>query len=412
MAESLPEMYVNTPALLAACCEALSQETLIGFDTEFIGEQSYIPQLCLVQIATAKGLYIVDPIRLDDVSPMWKILQDPEKTIIVHAGREEARMARHATSQMPNHFFDLQIAAGLVGMHYPISLSGLVRESLRVRLDKSETLTDWAQRPLSAKQLAYAYDDVRYLIPIYKKMERKLKKLGRQEWLQEEWERFCNKAVRDNKETERWRKLKGVVGLDRRRMAVAREVYHWREDRAAALNRPSRYLLRDDLVLEIAKHVPRTVDDILNFRVHQRDAENILDVIDDAMDLPDAQLPKKEKKEIDLGDNAWIAQLFSGVLNSMCAEEQLHQALVATQTDLKTFIFALLSKKTTGDSLLFHGWRRDMFYETFTKLWAGKLAMRLKPEKRGFSMECVPITADTDEPEEKPAKPTSRATHA
>lgn len=400
MAAPLPESFIDTPDAFDACCDTLRQESSIGFDTEFIGEQSYIPELCLVQISTPRNLFVVDPIALGDMKPLWNILQDHSKTIVVHAGREEARMARLATKKMPSHFFDLQLAAGLVGMTYPISYSGLVRETVKVKLDKSETLTDWARRPLSDRQLAYAYDDVRYLLPAHKKIERKLKKLGREDWLKEEWLKFCQKAVRDNTETERWRKLKGVNNLDRRRLAVAKEVYLWREERAASINRPARFLLRDDLIIEIAKRIPKTSHDVANLRgVTTRDVEPLLAAVRKAAELPEEKLPKKEKRDPDPGENAWVVQLFSATLGSLCKQHSVTQSLAATQTDLRQLLKSFSQRKTTGDRGLLHGWRREMFLPTLLGLWRGEQAMVLKPGRKGLSIECQRIAQPTLEVE-------------
>jgi ribonuclease D len=219
-----------------------------------------------------------------------------------------------------------------------------------------------------------------------------LKKIHRQEWLKDEWEKYCQKAVRDNKETERWRKIKGVGNLDRRQLAIAREVYEWRESRAESLNRPSRFLLRDDLILEIARRTPRSPKDLETLRgISSRDTEQLYQAYLRGMEIPEDKLPKVTPREPDLDEYTWVVQIFSAVMASICKQNSLHPALVATQSDLKWLVKSFKSKKTTGDSILLKGWRRDLFYQTFQDLWDGRQAMRLKREKRGFSIECTKV---------------------
>ena len=160
---------------------------------------------------------------------------DPAASVVVHAGREEVRLCRLWTGQAPGNLFDLQIAAGLVGLTYPLGHGPLVSQLLGVQLAKGETLTEWRERPLTPKQVRYAFDDVRYLLPLWQKLDRRLEQLGRLDW--------AARGVRPARPTprgaggpsgERWRKLRGLGSLDRRKLAVVRELYAWREETADA----------------------------------------------------------------------------------------------------------------------------------------------------------------------------------
>src|SRR5262249_10911389 len=153
---------------------------------EFVGEETYHPQLCLVQVATPTRLFLLDPLQLTDLSSFWPLLHDPNRVVVVHAGREEVRLCRIASGHPPAHLFDLQLAAGLAGMTYPIGHGSLVQQALGVRLDKGQTLTEWRRRPLTDEQVRYAFDDVRHLLGVYAKLHAKLGRLGRLTWLREE----------------------------------------------------------------------------------------------------------------------------------------------------------------------------------------------------------------------------------
>ena len=214
-------------------------------------------------------LFVVDPFTCGPLDRFWQILTDPAKTIVVHAGREDIRICNFAIGKPPN-VFDVQLAAGLVGYSYPIGYAGLVQDLLGYRMSKGETLTDWRRRPLLPAQLRYAYDDVRFLLPAWKRLTDRLKKNDRQAWAEEEFAVSVRKAVADETTTERWRKVKGIGALDRRGLAVAREVFGWRDSFAQRVNRPPRMLLRDDLIVEIARRAPRTMDDLQSLRGHPR----------------------------------------------------------------------------------------------------------------------------------------------
>src|SRR5207237_5180955 len=166
---------------------------------------------------------------MEDLKCFWELVADPKRVAVVHAGREERRMCRHHLGRPASNIFDLQIAAGLIGAGYPAGHGTLVQQILRVRLNKGETLTDWSRRPLTKHQIRYAYDDVRYLLPLYDRIHRRLKELGRLEWAAEEFRVMERRWLADDPDLEPWRKLRGLGGLDCRRLAIVREGFAWRE---------------------------------------------------------------------------------------------------------------------------------------------------------------------------------------
>ena len=225
----LPRGSVTEPEQLTACVAQLAQCGKFGLDTEFIGEKSYHPQLCLVQVATKDALYLIDPLTVGPLDAFWQVVVDPANEVIVHAGREEIRLCCLACGKPPGKLVDLQIAAGLVGLSYPLSHGNLVKEVLGISLPKGETLTEWGARPLTKSQIHYAYDDVRHLLAVWKKLSAQLDKLKRHEWAREEFDRLVAAATpiapADAGVSEKWRKLRGVGGLDRRRLAIVRELF-------------------------------------------------------------------------------------------------------------------------------------------------------------------------------------------
>src|SRR5437763_2863021 len=268
---NLPELLGTGPAALAECCAHLAGCEAVGFDTEFVGENTYHPHLCLIQVATPQKLYLIDPLAEPErdpawLNPFWEVLTDPARTVVVHAGREEARLCELAVGRPPPGLFDVQIAAGLVGYNYPLGHAGLVQQVLRQPVAKGETLTDWRKRPLTRQQVRYAYDDVRYLLALWRELSERLTDLDRLDWAREEFAHFLRRARVENPAVEKWRKLKGLSRLERRRVAVVRELYEWREALAALNNRPVRTIVRDDLLGEIAKRNPQSEADLAVLR--------------------------------------------------------------------------------------------------------------------------------------------------
>src|SRR5262245_44691547 len=262
----IAERLITTSEDLAACCAHLAARGRFGLDTEFVGEDTFHPSLCLVQVATDEALFVIDPFSVGPLDELWRAVIDPSNLVIVHAGREEIRLCQLWSGQAPGNLFDLQIAAGLVGLPYPLSHGALVSKVLDVRLAKGETLTEWRHRPLTREQVRYALDDVRYLLPAWKRLADDLVRLERTEWAQEEFVRLLSQASAAAPggagNDERWRKLRGLGALDRRRLAVVRELFFWREQKAAELNRPPRVVVRDDLLIEIARRNPTRPRDL------------------------------------------------------------------------------------------------------------------------------------------------------
>ena len=183
----LPEFeFIKTDEALEAFSQRLKSAKYIGFDTEFVSENRYRPELCLLQVATESEFVIVDTMEVGNIDCFWKVLCSGDHTTIVHAAREEFLFCYRAIGERPSNFFDVQLAAGFIGMDYPASYGNLVSKVVGETLDKGETRTDWARRPLSDRQMEYALQDVTHLIELYEKIKSRLKRLGREDWVLDE----------------------------------------------------------------------------------------------------------------------------------------------------------------------------------------------------------------------------------
>lgn len=379
MSEPREEIVVTQPEELAACCAELAACSHFGFDTEFVGEDTYHPSLCLVQVATPERLFLIDPLTTGPLDAFWQLVVDPARVVVVHAGREEVRLCRLATGRTPGNLFDLQLAAGLVGLAYPLGHGTLVHQVLGVQMAKGETLTEWRHRPFTSGQLRYAFDDVRYLLPVWQRLSARLEKQGRSEWAREEFLRLTTNAAPEEPDTERWRKLRGLGSLDRRRLAIVRALYNWREEMAARTNRPTRAIVRDDLIIEIARRNPASERDLHVVRgLPRRDLEAILQTVAEARSLPTEQCPAVCSREQDPSQVALIASVLTAVLGDVCARRNLAPNLVASNNDVKMLVRARLADQSLPpESLLMGGWRSTHILPDLLEVLDGRRLVRI-----------------------------------
>ncbi|MEL6922928.1 MAG: ribonuclease D, partial [Bacteroidota bacterium] len=206
------------------------------FDTEFIGERRYLTLLCLIQVGTVNGFYMIDALKIKDLQPFFKLIEDPNILKITHAGDNDYRLLNAVGGVVPKNVFDIQLAAGFVGYKYPVSFRKLVGNELGIHLAKSYTVADWEARPLAAKALKYALEDVLYLYPIYERIMQKLQELNRVDWVAEEnlvWEKAETYELHPYREA-----LKGslIKNLKPQQQAFLLRLYVWRDEEARRKN--------------------------------------------------------------------------------------------------------------------------------------------------------------------------------
>ncbi len=377
------EEIITHPEDLAACCAELAKCTCLGFDTEFVGEDTYHPSLCLVQVATPECLYLIDPLTTGPLDAFWQLIVDPARVVVVHAGREEVRLCRLWTGGTPGNLFDLQLAAGLLGLAYPLGYGSLVNQVLGVQMSKGETLTEWRHRPLTSGQIRYAFDDVRYLLPVWQCLSTRLEEQGRTEWAREEFARLAINAAPEEPVLERWRKLRGLGSLDRRRLAIVQALYNWREETAAKTNRPTRAIIRDDLIVEIARRNPTRERDLHVVRgLPRRDLDAILQTVAEARRLPLGECPAVHGRELDPPQVGLVVNVLSAVLGDVCVRRHLAPNLVASNNDVRMLVRARLADQPLpAESLLTTGWRGTHILPDLLAVLEGRRLLRIADVK-------------------------------
>jgi ribonuclease D len=376
------ESLIATPGQLRELVGHAREVGRIGFDTEFVSEDTFEPVLCLIQVATPDRLAVVDPLAVGDVGPFWELVHDPAVEVVMHAAGEDMRICLLRTGKVPRRVFDVQIAAGLVGYSYPLSLTNLVSQVVKIALPGSETRTDWRRRPLTPAQVRYALDDVRYLLDIADHLKAELAQLGRTEWAEAEFADFLG-GIENRADEDRWRRLPGLHQLNRRSLEMARRLYEWREDEARRQNRPMRQGMRDDLLVAIAKRQPMNKRELEALRDFNRPnliskAQAILAVLDQARAVPDDQLPEPPYRPDESPGASTVASLLSAALGQLCARSRVAGSLVANVSDLKHLIRWYLDGRPDRDRpALLEGWRDKLCGELLLEVLEGRRTFRV-----------------------------------
>ena len=373
--------YIDSDSQLQIFCEESAGAKLVGFDTEFVSESRYRPDLCLLQVAVDDVYVIIDTMAINDLMPFWDFLVDGDHITIAHAAREEFLFCYRACGAYPKRLFDVQLAAGMVGDDFPISYGNLVSRSLSKTIDKGETRTDWRRRPLSDRQIKYALSDVIHLKRLYQKLSKKLDKLNRTEWFEDEMKTWQIHLCKSHDEPQ-WRRVSGISSLKPPALAIVRELWIARDRVAAEKNRSPKRILPDDLIVELAKRGSsdlKRLKAIRGFenRVNRSMQDPIAAAIEKANALPQDQWPKRlpRGKSTNLG---LLGQFLSTALNVVCRDQSIAPSLVGTANDVRTMAAWKLGMIDPKDKpALASGWRAEMIGHLIERVLDGTIAIRV-----------------------------------
>jgi ribonuclease D len=373
---------ITTTEDLDAFCRRVKGSDYITVDTEFMREKTFWPKLCLVQIAGEEEAAAVDPLAEGiDLSPLFDLLADPGVLKVFHAARQDVEIFYHLTGRIPEPLFDTQVAAMVCGFGESVGYETLIAKLAGARVDKSSRFTDWSNRPLTERQLAYALSDVTHLRPAYEKLRKRLARTGRAHWLDEEMAVLTDPATYRVEPEEAWRRLK--VRSDKPRfLAILRELAAWREREAQRKDIPRSRVLRDEALLEIASHAPATVDDLARTRglgrsvAEGRWGQELLAAVQRGRDLPPEEGPSVEPRIEPPPGLAPIVELLRVLLKMKCEEQQVATKLVANAGDLEA-----IAADDEAPVPALRGWRRELFGEDALALKHGRLALAIRDKR-------------------------------
>jgi len=350
---------VTTEPELIEVISRLESAPAIGLDTEFLRERTYRAELCLVQLASRDMAVCIDPLAVKGVAALTKLLGAGGPLKVMHASRQDLEVLCPDVG-LTQPVFDTQVAAALIGMPSQIGYGELVRRLLGHELSKAHTRTDWSRRPLSAEQIEYALDDVRYLLPLKEALEEELARLGRTEWLREELEPLTDIRSLMVVPEQAWLRVKGLRGLDEHRTRLAIELGAWRERRAVERNRPRGWILEDSALREIVARVPRTLDELAAIPemppgVVKHCGLELLDRVR-AANIPDPPPSLPARVRPDPARNSLVKKL-SALNQTIAAEIGLSPEVLATRRDLEQLADG------DRDTSVLQGWRKAIIGE-------------------------------------------------
>jgi ribonuclease D len=390
---------INTASHLREFCEKISHQPVIAFDTEFVSEETYRPKLCLIQVAAGDHVAIIDPIQFSETEPFWELLTQPGRTVVAHAAREEIRFCYRYSGKPIAGLFDTQLAAGFVGMEYPASLATLVQRLVNKTLPKGETRTDWTRRPLSRDQIQYAICDVVELVEMHSVLTRMIDRLHRESWLSEETASF-QQTVMEADTQEKWRRVSGASGLNPRQLEIVRQLWLWREDRARELDRLPRRILRDDLIVELARRGTADPQKIRNLRGMERRGlsdkyDDLATAIEVALQKPEKDLPKRPRGTRQVV-SPMLSQFLSTAIACISRQHKLAPPIVGNADDVRELLgYELEHSRGDAEPSLLKGWRGEIVGKTFRRLLHGEIAIRIADVTETQPLEFIEPSAPT-----------------
>ena len=373
--------HITTDQGLVDFCEAVRGCEFIGFDTEFVSESRYRPQLCLVQVAADGRYAIIDTLAVKDLSAFWDLLVEGDHVTVVHAAREEFMICYRACGRRPKKLFDVQLGAGMTGLEYPASYGNLVSRLLGARVDKGETRTDWMRRPLSKRQIDYALSDVTHLKGLFDVVSNNLSKLNRMEWFEAEMDIWQTSLEKTENEPQ-WQRVAGISNLNRRALAIVKELWIARDKEAEKKNRAAKRILPDDLLVELAKRGTPDVSRMKAIRgFDHRVSKNMVDPISKAIEaanqLSDNECPKKmpRGKTMNLG---LLGQFLNTALAVVCKTESIAPNIVGTSQDVRTMAAWRLGMiELSSPPSLADGWRAEIVGQLIDRVLDGSIGIRV-----------------------------------
>ncbi len=367
---------IKTHLQLTELCKELSHHPWIAVDTEFMREKTYYPELSLIQVATDDNAWCIDPLAVEDLSPLGDILTNREIIKVFHAASQDMEILYYQFNDMPGPIFDTQIAASMLGHGEQTGYANLVKAILDLELEKSQSRTDWSRRPLTEAQLSYAADDVIHLCRVYHSLQTSLDEKGRTQWLQADFKQLENTNNFEFNPDALLKRVKGHSRLRARQLGILRELAVWREGRAKKVNKPRRWVLSDDILIDIARQTPDTLEKLSTIRgIHEsivkQQGASLLSCIERGKQLDEELLPSPSKKKKLSYKEGVLVDILMGIISYSAHKADISPSLLASRKDLEKLI-------TEDSSPLMLGWRYELAGRTIEDFLAGRSSLSMK----------------------------------
>lgn len=351
--------FVDEPDTLVA---ELERQDQIGIDTEFMRERTYYAQLCLTQIATLDGIWCVDPLAGHSQDAFWKEILTHDW--VVHSARQDIEVIYQTAGSMPESIFDTQIAAGLLGFPAQMGYAGLVKELFDVEIHKTHTRADWSKRPLRDEYLEYAAEDVEYLLPAYELLKDRLEEKDRLDWAREDSRWLLDSSLYDISDDQAIERVKGARNFRGRKRAAAARLAAWREAEAIRRDRPRQWIMRDNVLLDIAFRLPASETEMADIqgvpqKLVKRVGRQLLEEVAASGSGDEDYTPPRPPDE---GQKVLLKEMQARV--AACAEDlDIAAETLASKRELSAVIIS-----GTRKSRVFTGWRAEIIGDDLLSL--------------------------------------------
>lgn len=377
---------ITKTADLNDLCTQIDAAGRFAIDLEFIPERNYSPVLCLIQVAVEDQAFLIDPLAIKDLDPLWGRVADSTILKVIHAAGQDLDLIYGQSGLVPKNIFDTQIGAGFAGFGYPVGYGKLLHMLLNVYIAKTESFTDWLIRPLTEAQIQYATEDVCHLLGMYDRLVKALKHRGRLDWAKEECLRYEDEELYKRDRSREFLKIKGANSLDRRGLAVLQQLCLWRDDEARRINRPARSVLGDNILLELARRRNQELQKIRGVRPDQIRAysSQLQETIKSGLALSDEHLPNWPSSRVPPKGDVLVGDLLFAVLKVIAYDYELAPELVATRDELQFLVRAHREKRVgkhvppdafeqrdPPEISLLEGWRNNVAGHILLKLLDG-----------------------------------------
>lgn len=376
-------LFVDDESTLAELCQLIERSDVVAMDTEFMRERTYYAQLCLIQLATDDVIACVDPLAISHLNPLLELLYDPKRLKILHAARQDLEIFFDLKGDVPRPVYDTQIAATLLGHGDQLGYAKLVKAMLSINVDKEHSRTDWSKRPLDDAQIKYAENDVRHLIPMYRLQMDQLTKLGRESWLEADFENLSDINLYAPRKENLWKRIKGTRILKRKQLAVIQQLAIWREEIAQKFNNPRKWIISDDVMLDLARRTPSSLEEMEKLRgwkgSMKKYADDIVEQIRQAKQLDESRWPVEEDTIVLSTEQEALVDFLMGIVRLSAVANDVAPTVLATRKDLDR----LVQNKT--DVAVLKGWRYELVGGSLLSFLNGEKTIRIHRDK--FELE-------------------------
>lgn len=361
---------------LASICEEIDQLGRFALDLEFIPEKTFNPVLALLQIATDKAVYIIDPCSNVNLDMIWQKVADQRIRKILHAAKEDLNIIRQLSNVTPVNIFDTQVAAGFLGFGYPAGYKKLLDQVLGIQINKSESFTDWLIRPLSNTQLQYAYEDVCHLLLLADKLTDLLKEKGRLNWATEECALLFTQQVSCDLKDYSITKIKGARSLSRQKLAVLQALCNLRLVEARRTNKPLKAILSDMTLLELAKKLPNKAGSFeemrgINLDQAKRYCDQIIASIHSALSLPQSDWPIWPSIPLMSESEALAGDILYALLKVEAYRLSIAPEFLANRNEIQKLIGLFVDDCHEETVAVLKGWRKDLIGNKLLRVLEG-----------------------------------------